>query len=278
MPRLRLLALLPLLAGAPALAEPAFNVTLNQAQSSVSATLTVQGQSGSDTSPIAGTMRVRLNAALLPSSIELHDFDFHATESLDISIIYRVFGITIGSIVVHANNVAVTYAAPGVIEGPVPIAANAFTFTDVPANSAGDANYTATGTVCTLLQSQNPPQPCTGAMNLADSGTQNASTLPGTVSISGRTATVSGSINISGPLDPANPSLGSLAIVGAFVGSGTIPYCPGDFDQNGSVAVPDIFAFLSAWFASLPSADIDGTPGVAVPDIFAFLSRWFAPC
>jgi hypothetical protein len=54
--------------------------------------------------------------------------------------------------------------------------------------------------------------------------------------------------------------------------------CLADFDGNGTVQVPDIFAFLSAWFANDPSADIDGTPGISVPDIFAFLSLWFAGC
>ena len=54
--------------------------------------------------------------------------------------------------------------------------------------------------------------------------------------------------------------------------------CPADFDGNGTVDVPDIFAFLSAWFAGDASADVDGTPGIGVPDIFAFLSLWFAGC
>jgi hypothetical protein len=56
------------------------------------------------------------------------------------------------------------------------------------------------------------------------------------------------------------------------------PSCAADFDGNGAAEVPDIFAFLSAWFASDAAADIDGTPGVGVPDIFAFLSIWFAGC
>ncbi len=54
--------------------------------------------------------------------------------------------------------------------------------------------------------------------------------------------------------------------------------CLADFDHNGIREVPDIFAFLSAWFAMSPSADIDGVPGIGVPDIFAFLSLWFAGC
>lgn len=54
--------------------------------------------------------------------------------------------------------------------------------------------------------------------------------------------------------------------------------CIADFDGAGGVGVPDIFAFLAAWFAQDPRTDIDGIPGIAVPDIFAFLSLWFAGC
>jgi hypothetical protein len=44
------------------------------------------------------------------------------------------------------------------------------------------------------------------------------------------------------------------------------------------VQVPDIFAFLAAWFAEDTAADFDGIGGIAVPDIFAFLAAWFAGC
>jgi len=54
--------------------------------------------------------------------------------------------------------------------------------------------------------------------------------------------------------------------------------CPGDFDNNGMIGVPDIFAFLSAWFAQNLSADLNGNGILDVPDIFAFLSAWFAGC
>ena len=54
--------------------------------------------------------------------------------------------------------------------------------------------------------------------------------------------------------------------------------CPADFDNNGAADVPDIFAFLAAWFASDPRADFDGLNGIGVPDIFAFLAAWFAGC
>ncbi len=60
-------------------------------------------------------------------------------------------------------------------------------------------------------------------------------------------------------------------------GNNTQPCCRADFDLNGAVEVPDIFAFLSAWFAGSATADFDGG-GIGVPDIFGFLSAWFAGC
>ncbi len=52
--------------------------------------------------------------------------------------------------------------------------------------------------------------------------------------------------------------------------------CTADFNDDGTVNVPDIFAFLSAWFAGGGDIDLSGTS--TIPDIFAFLSRWFAGC
>jgi len=52
-----------------------------------------------------------------------------------------------------------------------------------------------------------------------------------------------------------------------------------DLSGDSTISVPDIFAFLSAWFANVPAADFDGSGlPVAVPDIFAFLSARFAGC
>jgi hypothetical protein len=51
-----------------------------------------------------------------------------------------------------------------------------------------------------------------------------------------------------------------------------------DFDGDGVAGVPDIFAFLSAWFAYDIRADFNSNTAIEVADIFAFLSAWFAGC
>ncbi len=49
-----------------------------------------------------------------------------------------------------------------------------------------------------------------------------------------------------------------------------------DFNGDGTIAVPDIFAFLNAWFLGDPSADFNGSGGLSTLDIFDFLNGWFA--
>lgn len=72
------------------------------------------------------------------------------------------------------------------------------------------------------------------------------------------------------------------SVSGTLVAAGdkqAAPACPCDWDGSGEVGVPDIFAFLTSWFAG--SGDFDGVNGTQVADIFAFLNCWFsrpAPC
>jgi len=89
------------------------------------------------------------------------------------------------------------------------------------------------------------------------------------------------------PIDDLNPSypemLGSglidcAAAVGLAINSESCSRCDGDFDSNGNSGVPDLFAFLSAWFAQSPLADSNADGAIAVPDIFLFLAFWFAGC
>ncbi len=50
----------------------------------------------------------------------------------------------------------------------------------------------------------------------------------------------------------------------------TIPtgLCRADFNQNGTLSTQDIFDFLSAWFASDPSADFNGVNGLELAGHF----------
>ncbi len=56
------------------------------------------------------------------------------------------------------------------------------------------------------------------------------------------------------------------------------PPCRADFNGIGGVTVQDVFDFLVAYFAGLPSADINGVGGVTIQDVFDFLVAYFAGC
>lgn len=72
------------------------------------------------------------------------------------------------------------------------------------------------------------------------------------------------------------------ACAGDFRGVGSactaVTCCNVNFNHDDVVSVQDIFDYLAAWFAGLPSAEFDGQAGVQVTDIFAFLASWFAGC
>jgi hypothetical protein len=86
--------------------------------------------------------------------------------------------------------------------------------------------------------------------------------------------------------DDAGGDIGTFASWSLIVNEPGAPvcgpaFCDADWCQDGSVGVPDIFCFLSDWFAMDPDAiNYGGTSGV--PAIFAFLAEWFAtpqgPC
>jgi hypothetical protein len=77
----------------------------------------------------------------------------------------------------------------------------------------------------------------------------------------------------------ASVCLGSAIEIGqALIRVRAVVACPADFNRDGAIGVPDIFAFLSAWFAQQAASDFDADGAIGVPDIFAFLSAWFAGC
>jgi len=58
----------------------------------------------------------------------------------------------------------------------------------------------------------------------------------------------------------------------------TIPDCPPDINNSGTVTVQDIFDFLALYFANDPRADFNDSGTTSVQDIFDFLTAYFAGC
>ncbi len=152
----------------------------------------------------------------------------------------------------------------------------AITFSDAVTMAAGQVTLTGEGGPVTLAL---PQAAGPGSYTLPITGTL----APGVYTLNASDSITANGFALDGEID--DPASGPLPSGnGAAGGSGSWSFtvlgnpCVADIDNSGSVDVPDIFAYLSLWFASDSAADIDGIPGVGVPDIFAFLSLWFAGC
>lgn len=260
--------------GMAAVAAPAetFTVPIDQTQSSVTATLTLQGRSDSDTSPVTGSVHLNLATVYAPTQATGLDFDIRLTETLDFFISYG-FGSNFTATVAGLR---LYYATPGVPMGPVPVVAGAFSFIDAPTEMEGVLNYNATGLVCIALTGAGLP--CSDADDLSTEPTQyidfNATATTGP----GRLVTIISNIDQTTPLDPANPSLGSLHVVGTIRGSVVVPVILGDANGDCSVDFSDITAVLSAYGNPGPLGDADNSGAVDFGDITAVLSAWGTSC
>jgi hypothetical protein len=84
---------------------------------------------------------------------------------------------------------------------------------------------------------------------------------------------------LSGGTDPSHLSAYGFQIWGrATLSALGRAICPADFNENGSLAVPDIFDFLNAWFALDKRADFNYSGTLEIQDIFDFLGAWFGGC
>lgn len=79
-------------------------------------------------------------------------------------------------------------------------------------------------------------------------------------------------INCTGPTTPSHVYRGDCTTCGPTV------CCPADYNNNGTLEVADIFAFINDWFAQAPSADFNNNSTFQVQDIFDMLNAWFAGC
>lgn len=215
-------------------------IPVDVAQSNLTVELCLQGTCDSDTSPTSGYWLVKLAPPTAPTSVQFYDFRYTLTEPIDLLI---SFGF-LGRFTATGNNLEFFYATPLVPLAPAAVSGGSFADPSVPTQGSGTINYQATGIVCTLLQGQVPPIPCTDAIDLSQEP-PNAGPVNGTVSVSpARVVTFVTNVNNSAPIDPANPGLGTLTTTGTARGSVAIPL-RGDANLDGSVNALDVQQFVT---------------------------------
>lgn len=260
---------------AAASAEP-FVVPIDTAQSTITVTLTLQGQSATDSSPVAGSITGELRSVNTPTEILVSDFQMTLTETLVLNISFGIFGAFNSTV----TGFEIEAAQPGVPQGPVPITSGMFTFTGVPTNFFGFLNYTATGLVCTALQGSGLP--CAATQDLSADNPRTTDALSGTVTSVNRLVTLVSTFDQTSPIDPANPGLGTVRVRGTIRGSVTVPVpCAGDADGDGFVGLADVAAIIQNWGntgAPRIPGDLDEDGLVGLSDIAQVISNWDMPC
>ena len=264
---------------AAALGAP-FDVPIDPAQSVLYFELCVAGQCATDSSAVTGTVTIELDSIDSPAQIWLYDFDLYLADNLHW---YLSWGI-LGNLTADATGLVVHYAYPGTPLGPAAITAGAFMFLSVPTTSEGVITYHAVGIPCFALQGAGLP--CDDMMNLADQGVQVADQFGGNIAAQNRVVTLTSQIDMTSPLDPNTPSLGTLHVWGSTLGQVYVPYpvIPGDLNCDGTVGFGDInpfvlyladFAGWQAAYSGCPAVNGDINGDGVYPD-FADISPFVA--
>jgi hypothetical protein len=276
MSRPSMLMLCGALLAIPTLAAP-FAVPIDSTQSVLNFQLCIGGSCSTDSSAVAGTATVELANVPNPQQIWVYDFDFQLLENLH----WYISWSFLGSLTADATGVSMSYANPGTPLGPAPITAGAFSFAGVPVNLDGTLSYTAVGVPCSYLQSAG--MPCSDTRALADQGTQTADQFGGTITSQSRVVTFVSALDVTSPLDPLNPDLGTIHVWGTVRGSVYVPPpAVGDVNCDGALNTFDIDPFVLALTApasyaaayptcEISAADINGDGAVNTFDIDPFV-------
>jgi hypothetical protein len=168
------------------------------------------------TSALRGRMILGLDSST-PAQIALQDFDVQAVSDYNFVLNYGL----LGRIDATVAGLRIYHADPGPHQPFVPIVADTFVVTNVPFLANGNGDYTAQGGVCSLLQLGG--RPCSTNFSLADLGTNYAQSITGTIQVSNDMVYARITFSFSGPLDPSNTNLATLAGTADIQASGPLP-------------------------------------------------------
>ena len=221
-----------------AVAAP-FTVPLNQSQSSLTVQLCVAGKCDTKSSPVSGYFVMETDCVDFPTELWLDDLHVNVANSLNFSLSWGF----LGALTASSSNVSVFYANPGLVFGPAAVTTGNFAFAGVSVLKQGMLAYNATGIPCVALQAAN--MLCVDSHDLAADGASSAD-WSGTLTAAQRVVTLVTAVDNTQPLDPNNPTLGTIHLTGTVRGSVLVPRPPGDVDGDGDVDTLDLSYFAAA--------------------------------
>ncbi|MCB9841591.1 MAG: hypothetical protein H6809_08085 [Phycisphaeraceae bacterium] len=281
-----------LLLAAPALGAVTVPTTISQTQSSVSIRIDAAGLSGSDTSPLSGSVDAVLDNGAAPTTIALSDYTINVTEQITIVLNAGL----LGRLTITLNNVVVSYANPGTPSAAGPLGAGgAFSLTGLPTMATGTGQAVGSGFLFGAIGTIPIDLSTAGVINGDAAGTATVAgdTLSLAFDLSGAqtqnlngidvTVTINAAVRSSGtiPMPVCEPDLTTGAVAGQ----------PGFGVPNGVLNNDDFFYYLGQFaagnlaVADLTTGAVPGQPGYGVPngvltndDFFYYLAIFAAGC
>jgi hypothetical protein len=258
---------------APAALAAPVDMIIDQAQSSIDLTMTVDvsiaSDTDSDSSPLSGSLVVEFDDNGMPSQISLIDLMVVIDNTLNFNWSFGFFG----SADAVMTNGSVSYAAPGVTTGPVALIDDAFAFPAVPVELDGQLNVDYD---IFLVGSDSV------SIGLADQGAFD-SIIAGDISIVDDTVTISTTLPLDAeqPIEDADGNvLGTVFVTGSatIVACGSLPSCPADINGDGMLNFFDVSGFLSLFGAMDAQSDFNEDGMFNFFDVSAFLASYSAGC
>jgi hypothetical protein len=216
-------------------------------------------QCDNDTRPVSGFLLVDLDRASTPPQVALRDFDANAMGPLTLSLVWFL----IGRVDITNQNLRIYHAAPGPANPHVPLTNDQCSFTNVPYQTAGTANYRVSGGLCPIVEGMGIP--CVSNLDLSTLGANTAESVPGTFVVSNGVLHAYLDLSFSTPLDPNTPELGALT--GRAIIRGTAPINEPPSVALLSPAPGSVFAAGRPVMIQAQAQDSDGS--IALVEFFA---------
>ena len=184
--------------------------------SSLQLTLTVQGETDSDTQRLSGTIRLAVDCAAPLAAASLRDFHVRAVTNFNLHLDYGFLGDLSGTL----SELEIRHGDPGPHQPYTPAVGGSITFRDVPNALDGSAMYVASGLPCVLIQGAG--RPCTDTILLASQPTSPIRALSGTLTLTNGVLRFVGSFDF-GPLTIVEGA--TLSGVGTVTARGVVQPC-----------------------------------------------------
>jgi len=179
---------------------------IDPSQSTATLEVCAIGVCDSDSSAMEGSMTAVFDCPDAPGAISLEDYYLALTDDLNIHLDYGF----LGDIFATGTDLAVAHDG-----GPEPFTAVVAGQFNVPAagyQTHGMISYEATGTVCSIFETNGYPCEATLILDLLPPGEAD---LPGSVQVTTTELVLTGTLDIVMPIDPNNPDLGTIHITAA---------------------------------------------------------------